>query len=243
MSSKSSKPPKDSKAASSKRSGSKQSAKTSKAARPRSKTAQARAQSDGERMAAALESDSALDLLSAQQAATSARVSAAQIAQVLEGLDLSAAQRSEIEQRLTDRPKQRGKPFAAGYDERRNYEGRPKHRTLSEAMRSKLAELVPGAANIDQNTYAEALAQMIILEALQKRNLTAAELTRKLTEPDRMIINWRDKARLLGYDPDQIAAAVSASVSTALNHSSGNSGRALTEIDSDEDEDDSDNSA
>lgn len=136
--------------------------------------------------------------------------------------------------------KPRGKPFAAGFDERRNLEGRPKQRTLSEAMREKLAQIVPGAANIDEQTYAESLIEVVILEALQKRDLRAVELARKLTEPDRVVFDWRGKARMMGYDPDRIASVVSNAVNAAMADPSSDTGRANTQSDDEDEEQDED---
>jgi hypothetical protein len=102
------------------------------------------------------------------------------------------------------------KPFKKGEDERRNTLGRPKKTLLSEAIRERLAEVMPGAS---EQTFAEEIARVLILEALSGDVQAIREIAdrtegkpKQAIDLDLQINDWKVLAKNYGIPTSDIAA-------------------------------------
>jgi hypothetical protein len=101
------------------------------------------------------------------------------------------------------------KPFKKGEDERRNTLGRPKKTLLSEAIRERLAEVMPGAS---EQTFAEEIAKTLVNLAVAGDVAAARELAdRSEGRPKQAIdldldlqLDWRNEAQKFGLTKNDI---------------------------------------
>jgi hypothetical protein len=101
------------------------------------------------------------------------------------------------------------KPFKKGEDERRNTLGRPKKTLLSEAIRERLAEVMPGAS---EQTFAEEIAKTLVNLAVAGDVAAARELAdRTEGKPKQAIdldldlqLDWRIQAQKFGLTKNDI---------------------------------------